>query len=130
MTEVLQVVLQTVDNVMWQIRAAEIIRQGMDLSRGRTQVDVPDPPSGRMPREVRSGPARDRGQAARPRAAHPSGAGIISATVYLFKHPDQIGAWFPTLQASWWKGREEALKAKQSFEKLRDAGVEMRQLED
>ncbi|MEU6725993.1 hypothetical protein ABZ917_20015 [Nonomuraea wenchangensis] len=139
--------LQTVDTVMWQIRAAEIIRQGMDLSRGRSQVYVPDLLSGRMPREVRNrvrraiedkppGLARiNRISMASPLVADlvvggMSGAGIISATVYLFRHPDQIGAWFPKLQTSWWKGREEALKAKQSFEKLRDAGVEMRQLED
>ncbi|NUP77580.1 MAG: hypothetical protein HOV96_08540 [Nonomuraea sp.] len=33
------------------------------------------------------------------------GAGVVSAVVFLFKNPDKIGAWFPTLQSSWYNGR-------------------------
>ncbi|MEV5558042.1 hypothetical protein AB0L44_30680 [Nonomuraea wenchangensis] len=145
--------LQTVDNVMWQIRAAEIVRRGLQIGRrdprgyGQGYPPPPDEPTRRVGRELLHRVRREiedkpaglarltRISMASPLVADlavtgMSGAGIISATVYLFKHPDQIGAWFPKLQTSWWKGREEALKAKQSFEKLRDAGVEMRQLED
>ncbi|MEZ7130593.1 hypothetical protein ACBR40_35125 [Nonomuraea sp. AD125B] len=106
--------LQTVDSVMWQIRAAEIIRRGMDLPRGYprrlTQVYVPPPPDeppGRIPREVRNRMQRE-----------------------IEDKPPGLARITRISKTSWWKGREEALKAKQSFEKLRDAGVEMRQLED
>ncbi len=58
-----------------------------------------------------------------------SSAGAASAVVYLFKNPNKIGEWWPKLQSSWYNGRAEAEKAKQAYEKLRQAGTEMRELE-
>jgi hypothetical protein len=58
-----------------------------------------------------------------------SGAGIVTAVVYLFKNPAKIGEWFPKLQTSWYDGRAEAERAKQAYKKLREAKTEMRELE-
>ncbi|MER5646708.1 hypothetical protein [Streptosporangium sp. NPDC002524] len=57
------------------------------------------------------------------------GAGTVSALVYLFKHPDKLGEWFPKVQTSWYNGRAEAEKARKAYEKLHRARTEVRQIE-
>ncbi|MET8144353.1 hypothetical protein ABZU32_28940 [Sphaerisporangium sp. NPDC005288] len=58
-----------------------------------------------------------------------SSAGALSAVVYLFKNPDKLGQWWPKVQTSWYRGREEAEKAKQSYETLLRYRTEMQELE-
>ncbi|MFI6457200.1 hypothetical protein ACIBF6_37290 [Streptosporangium amethystogenes] len=57
------------------------------------------------------------------------GAGVVSLVVFLFRHPDKIGGWFPKLQTSWYNGRLQAEKARRAYKDLRDAQAEMRELE-
>lgn len=58
-----------------------------------------------------------------------SGGGVATALVYLFKNPDKLGQWWPKVQTSWYSGRREAEKARRSFERLREAKPEVRELE-
>ncbi|MFI6482694.1 hypothetical protein ACIBH1_32510 [Nonomuraea sp. NPDC050663] len=58
-----------------------------------------------------------------------SSAGVATAAAYIFKNPDKIGSWFPSLQTAWYNGRVEAEKAKQAYEELLRARAELRELE-
>ncbi|WP_371784706.1 hypothetical protein [Streptosporangium subroseum] len=58
-----------------------------------------------------------------------SGAGVVTAVVYLFKNPDKIGEWFPKLQTSWYNGRAEAEKARTAYQELHEARTQIRELE-
>lgn len=62
-------------------------------------------------------------------AAGGLGAGVLSTLAFLFKNPDKLGAWIPTIQLTWYNGRAEVEKARKAYEKLRKARTQMRELQ-
>jgi hypothetical protein len=56
------------------------------------------------------------------------GSGLTGA-LFLLKHPESIGGWLPRVRESWFNARAAADRARENYQTLKNAGIEVEDLE-
>ena len=54
---------------------------------------------------------------------------VLTGALFLLKHPELIGGWLPRVRESWFDARAAADRARESYQALKNAGIEVEDLE-